>query len=377
MNILRRRMLAQENDNPFGDGSLGNVTISNNQTWFTDTEDIGVIEKQYVNLTINSNVTVSAGNRNSGIILRVRGNCTINGNLVNKMAPKSHNADLSAFYPIWLIQNGRAGNGDQGGNCMSGTTLINRGGYGQAGRFYGGGTSGGGASGRGGYRSNDFPQIVPGLGADGGDADGITVNTGFLIGAQAVSGRADQRLAYNDSSFGIHNGGRGMYGGGSSAGLGLRNGYYPDYRVRSSGKGGSNGGNADPPQKESISYGSYCVGGSGGSGIWGGGVIIIFCAGILTIGNTASIDVSGNVGGLKSQGYDSNPSATMTHYKEDGADGGKSGGGRIYLLSAGTMTRNGTFNVKGGGDGSANTNGDRYWISYSDYRKGQGVPNAF
>ena len=244
--------------NVFGDGSDGHVIISTDTLWNAETEDTGMIVKNFESLTIAKNVTVSAGNRNCGMIIRVKGDCTIHGTLKNKLSCKtlldSDNVDFSSW-PLTMLS-GKGGDGGNGGSCNDATDSWNKvykgasGGIGMTGRFYGGGWSGGGSSGLA-YINSGNQQ---GKGANaGGDATEITTVIADVFVGTYVAG---------------------TYG----AGGGWKISDYDSYKfLGASGPGGS----------------VKTMG--GGCGNIGGGVIILMIGGKLTFDGI--IDCSGNPGG--------------------------------------------------------------------------------
>ena len=296
----------------FGDGSDGALVATTNLTWNADTEDTGMIVKQFESLTIAQGVTVAAGNRNYGMIIRVKGDCTINGTLENRMSPKtildSDNVDFSA-YPLSML-NGTAGAGGAGGQSGNYSSGQDRrpGGTGMAGRFYGGGYSGGGA---GGYSNSDRSGAsAPAEGSSA--ADITTAISNIFVGGAANSGN-------------------GAYGGGGGGAKDLGS-----YTGGTGGNGpGGNGGDAYKGEY------SNRGGGGGGAGNYGGGVIILLVGGNLTVAGT--ISCAGGNGGNGGGGA------------VGGGGGGGGGGGRIFICHKGTLSNNGTLNVNAGAGGGAGT----------------------
>ena len=298
--------------NVFGDGSDGHVIISTDTLWNAETEDTGMIVKNFESLTIAENVTVAAGNRNCGMIIRVKGDCTIHGTLKNKLSCKtlldSDNVDFSSW-PLTMLS-GKGGDGGNGGSCNDVTDSYNKkysgasGGTGMIGRFYGGGWSGGGASGLA-YRNS------------GG---------GYGAGANAGGDATEITTAVSDIFIGTY--GAGTYG----AGGGWSRNSYSGYRfLGASGPGGS----------------AECMG--GGCGNIGGGVIILLVGGSLTISNSGIIDCSGSNGG---NGANGDKVASDIENRSVGHGGGGSGGGRIFICYKGSLDNNGSCNVIGGTAGS-------------------------
>lgn len=308
--------------NIFGDGSDGAFTASSDTAWSADTEDTGMIVKNFTSLVIPAGVTVSAGNRNCGMIIRVAGDCTIAGTLRNRMSPKTllpeDNVDFSAW-PLSMLE-GVAGAGGAGGaGGGEGTTAGGAGGAGMTGRFYGGGWSGGG----GGAGSPNA-----GSGGRGGSAASITTEMAdtdlFKGGAGVTHGSGNAGAAG---------------GGGSGAAYGAT--------VLSGAGGGSPGENGHPGDV-SQSVGGYGVGGSGGAGNIGGGVVILLVGGNLTV--SGAIDCTGGNGGNGARGE------TYGYYAYAyGAGAGGGGGGRIFVCHKGALNNTGTLDVSGGAAGTAGT----------------------
>ena len=294
----------------FGDGSDGVGLFTSNTTWLAETEDTGMIIKNFESLTISEGATVSAGNRNCGMIIRVKGDCTIHGTLANKMSCKtlldSDGVDFS-LYPASMLSS-KAGDGGAGGTGSINTTATNRGtgGSGMVGRFYGGGWSGGGGGG------NGDADYTPGNGGSASDVTTAISNifVGGAGGARFASGKA------------------GTYGGGGGA-----NGNYAN---SAGGSGGSGPGSYGGPAANQSS--KLC---GGGAGNYGGGVIILLVGGKLTI--TGGIDCSGSNGG---------DSGVSGEYCFPGGPGGGGGGGRIFICHKGAIVNNGILNVNGGESGA-------------------------
>lgn len=293
----------------FGDGSDGDAVIASAMTLLADTEDTGMIVKNYKSLTITSAGSLTAGNRNCGMIIRVKGDCTIDGSIVNMMAPKtileSDGVDFS-IYPA-TMKTTLAGAGGNGGGRDSGTIANGERGWGMSGRFYGGGYSGGG---KGGYFNNY-------AGYGGGSATDITTAvTDIFVGGLFITG-GSRNAAYGG-------GGRGR-----------------DYSSSKTGGAGGNGPGGHGGSPKSSGYGT----GGGGAGNYGGGVVILLVGGNLTINSTGKINCNGGNGG--NGGY------SGSQYGNKALGGGGGGGGRIFICHKGTITNNGSLTVNGGSIGAA------------------------
>lgn len=299
----------------FGDGSDGVGLFTANTTWLADTEDTGMIVKNFESLIISEGVTISAGNRNCGMIIRVKGDCTIAGTLVNKLCPKiilnSDNVDFSV-YPRSML-NGVAGDGGTGGTPGNQTAGVFAPASAMKGRFYGGGIGSGGWGGAPAWLSGNYGV----LGERGGDTCNLT--TAVADSAMFVAGYSTTCAAHG--------------GGGSGCS------YW------GTGTGGSGAGGSAPVCNTTARNGS----GGGGAGNYGGGVIILFVGGNLTI--TGTIDCSGSAGGAGGTNSDK-----TTDYPGHGGGGG--GGGRIFICHKGTLSNTGTLNVSAGAGGAAGVSSD-------------------
>lgn len=307
----------------FGDGSDGVGLFGADTTWNAETEDTGMIVKNFESLTIPEGVTVSAGNRNCGMIIRVQGDCTIAGTLANKLSCKtllsSDNVDFSSW-PLTMLSGkaGDGGAGGKGGYTMGYPATQGDGGAGMTGRFYGGGWSGGGAGS--GYAADAWSKDI---GGKGGSVDTITTAT-----PDSDLFKAGENQTYHAGSAGTHYGNDGVNGGGGGCFT------YSDLSKVAVGPGGS-----PPDFKMNASGGT-----SGGNGNIGGGVIILLVGGNLTI--TGGIDCSGGSGG-----HGGNKTAALSEPGGGGAGG--AGGGRIFICHQGTISNTGTLNVAGGAAGAA------------------------
>ena len=311
-NIMRLGGVGSKAPAIFGDGSDGVGLFTESATWLADTEDTGMIIKNYESLTIYEGVTITAGNRNCGMIIRVKGDCTIAGNLVNKLSPRtildSDGVDFS-LYPA-SMRTSVAGNGGNGGDGGGYSTNGGPAGVGMGGRFYGGGWSGGG--GGGGTSKNP--------GGAGGSVNGTNTASGSLFAGGAAGAK----------NWGAGGAGQNGGGGGGAGGLNVTG------TAGASGAGGS---------AERYVSSSNSAGTGGGAGNLGGGVIILLVGGNLTI--TGGFDCSGSPGG--NGGENSYNTSTSVY---GGGGGGGGGGGRVFICHKGTISNTGTFNVNGGAAGT-------------------------
>lgn len=271
----------------FGNGSDGDAVITGTVTLPVPVPHQSIVEKQYKSLTINAGALLKCAAHNAGLIIRVQGDCVVHGTIDQSgLAPKT-NPQNTYPYPAQLV----CGDGGNGGGIFASTK-----GLGMLKRPYGGGYSGGGDGGAYGY----------GVGK-GGDSTGITIDIPdiFLGGVGSKT-----------------NGNPGKYGGGGSAGGNINK---PTY---TGGDGGSG------PGADGISQNGL---GGGGAGNYGGGVILLYVGGSLTIdGSIKCNGLNGGAGGTGSLG---------------GSGGGGAGGGAIYILHRGTYINTGLLQVNGGAAG--------------------------
>ena len=74
----------QTQDNPgnyFGNGSLGDVTISANTSMVTANDDSAIYESHFKSLTVNSGVTLSLGFRRRAHVLYIQGDLNVQGSI--------------------------------------------------------------------------------------------------------------------------------------------------------------------------------------------------------------------------------------------------------------------------------------------------------
>lgn len=305
----------------FGDGSDGVGLITTDTQWLADTEDTGMIVKNFESLTISQGVTISAGNRNCGMIIRVKGDCTIAGSLVNKLSCKtildSDGVDFSA-YPTSMLTTiaGNGGDGGAGANTTANMSVGGAGGSGMVGRFYGGGWSAGGGGG-----ADYFNNAYRNNGGPGGDATNINTSVSNADLFVAGAGRSGSNSNITGNA--------GKNGGGGAACI--------TYGSVAVGPGGS------PSTLSNYSGPTH-----GGNGNIGGGVIILLVGGNLTIAGT--IDCSGSDGG---HGGDKSITQSNSRNACSGGGGGGGGGGRIFICHKGAISNTGTLNVNGGAGGAA------------------------
>lgn len=302
----------------FGDGSDGDLVVTNGET-HTETVDVphqSIVEKKYNTLTIEAGGTYTTSACNAGLILRVKGDCTINGTIDQSgKAPKT-NPNNTYGYPPELVcgagGNGGSGNGSNGHHSAGGSAMASR--------PYGGGYGAGGGAASG----NTWPGDEGGVGGD-------TVNT-------TIDVPDSQLFLKGTKGTTSTNAGAGQNGGGGGPAL-----------------------NAD----------AY-----GGNGNYGGGVVLIFVGGTLTISGT--INCSGNNG--------ENGGNSSRNVGAGGGGGG--GGGSIYIVHANSIQNTGNLTVNGGSAGPGGTGsfngspangspgiagsiGTYTILSYDEYMQGQ------
>jgi len=253
----------------FGDGSLGNVTISSNTTLSAGTNGIKVL--QYNNLTVNSGVYLEGNSADKVLVILVKDTLTINGT---------------------IRMDGRGGAGGAGGDVAYG---------GGAGAFGGGGGGGTGAGDRGGGGGGGGTAGSDSyFGGGGGGGAPPYWNTGGWSKGKGGDGDTNAGgSGYNymgNLLIPIHfEIARYLYGGGGGGG-------------RSYGANGGNGGGVIWIEARNIVWGSSglisCNGtnGAGGSGGGGGGAGGFIQAVYESKTGTSNLRVNGGAGGASSVG---------------------------------------------------------------------------
>lgn len=281
----------------FGDGSDGDLVIASGEIVELEVISpyLSVVERNYNSITIESGGTLRCNANNAGLVLRCKGDCTINGMIDQSCKSGKPNPNNNFDYPDEII----CGNGGNGGSVESngGTSY---GGTGMNGHKGGGGWSGGGA---GGHNASGSPAKV---GGNGGSVNGVTAETS--IESLFVGGSTSCAAGQN--------------GGGGSG--------YGENTAGGSGPGGT-------AQKSGTN--SSAVSG-GGAGTLGGGVVMIYCGGTLTI--NGEIHCSAGNGGNCQDVY---------YGVSNGGSGGGAGGGAIYLMYFSEYVNYGVLNVNAGNAG--------------------------
>ena len=309
---INQGLTSRTSCNYFGTGADGDFSTSGTTTVYSSgSDDTASYISNFETLTVNSGHTLSLTGRRRAWIIYVRGNCTINGSIT--MATGSSGAASVVNFNRYTV-NGLTGSivepstevnfttpaaGANGGAAKTSTGDGNTGSAGTNGKTGGGGSgafnSAGGGSGSG--------AGAAGTSYSGGAGSGgySSTTSGQAGGANGGAGGAGK--AFTSSPY--HAGG----GAGNPGGTGSL-------------------GSTDP-------YAAY----AGGTGT--GGTLIICVGGNLTIGGSAVISANGTAGGVANQ-------ATSGHITTGGAG---SGGGRVIIVYAGTLSNSGTIQANGGAGG--------------------------
>ena len=312
------------NNDIYGDGSDGDVTISVDTSLTTD--------MFYDNLTINTTKTLNS----NGFRVFVKGTLTFagtgkisvaggaGGNGANASGATG-GAGGTAGVASYLVEGtlprayagqlGGLGRGGGGTNCdttanpgIDGTAVV---------KAMSGAGSGGGSGGNG---SNGCTENY------GGGAGGAATGTIFNLIKNAVS-------AYNLFDL------------------------YPSFTAFTNAGGSGSGGGGGGGRSESGSYVGGGGGGGGGSGACGG-VILLVARKIVTVDSNTYLDVSGGKGGNGGNGDDGN-FADPGYWLGGGGGGGGGGRGGTIILIYSSKTGTGTTSVSGGaiGTGGLDFNG--------------------
>lgn len=317
----------------FGDGSDGDLVIHNGETVSlpVTVPHQSVVEKQYNSILIEAGGTLTCSDPNAGLVLRCKGDCTIQGTIDQSgKAPKT-NPNNNYDYPAEL----QCGDGGSGGGCPVPTSLSGdtaSGGAGMRARPYGGGWSGGGSSG-----GVSYNKTICGMSRSGGGVDNVTVDLPddqcFVAGKSA-------------GAVGINGGGSCGYIGNTISGI--------------DGPGASPAANM------------YTV---GGNGTLGGGVVLLYVGGTLSLEGT--INCSGWNGGNGCQDRTYFKCSGVNVQNNVGSGGGGAGGGAIYIVHFGECSNVGSLNVNGGSPGvggnPAPVAGGLGSVTVKQYEKGMTV----
>ena len=307
--------------NYFGNGSLGDVTISTSQT-FTSSVDGNPVIREYNTLTLNASATMSINNRCKGMVIYVRGNCTINGMIDMSGKGAVAGASTSSFPEIYVRKNtGSVLLSPHSQTLTSDNILIPSENNNQAS-----------------YVGNVTTFNVPRAGAAG--AAQPSIQTAGVNGVNGVNGQCGGGGGGSSGRYsypGTIGGSGSCYGGGAGGG-GAGGNHSAVIPSQYSGIGGTGigqaagdnnggGGAGNPPGPTAFT--------APGTGV--GGVIYIIVGGNLNIGASAKIQSTGSVGG----------GCSIDDGSRGGAGGG-SGGGSITLIYGGTYANSGTITANGG-----------------------------
>lgn len=311
----------------FGDGRDGDLNVADGETLTLDVAlDEGQIVKRYKNGYIGTGSLLTAANRCNGMVLLFSGDLTIKGTIsMDKKAPLLNlmEEQCAAEPHVALcggLTGGRGGDGGKGntgnGGYEEGYQLrgLTNGGSGSDGFAFGGGVPGGG-----GASGADLQQT-----GDGRTGAYLHPTGNGAAGTRAPIGTT---IPYTNPSAEIN---VGAYGVGGNAGA--ANG------VGGAGPGGSGAGNYFYKQSNDyLSTPTYENGLAGGA--IGGGLVLIFAAGKVTI--TGTITACGGNGA---------DCVGMNGYYASGGGGG-AGGGIIAIVHNGDYTNSGSLIANGGKGG--------------------------
>ncbi len=316
------------NQDIYGDGSDGDVTISSNTTLTTD--------MYYNNLTVNNTKNLITGSYR----VFVKGTTTNNGSIT-----RDGNAGTA----------GTNGAGQTGGALGAGGAALAAGFF-NAGEDGKDGTTGGNGNATGANGS---------ISADATAGDAVT----FAMGA---AGKAGARGGNGGNSNGIPAGGVAGTAGTAGAGTAPTNKIrtsaelivFRDYTTatptklnNSGGTGGSSGGGGGG----SINVGFASGGGGGGAGAGSTGGTLLLCSRIII--NTGTISANGGAGAIGGNGA----AATGQSCGGGGGGAGSSGGtGGVVMLIYGLLTNSGTIQAVGGALGAGGTGGAHGPVNGSD-----------
>lgn len=312
------------NNDIYGDGSDGNVTISANTSLTTD--------MYYNNLTIQTTKVLNP----NGFRIFVKGTLTFEG--TGKIS----------------VAGGDATNGVVGGPRFGGSGgTKGSAAYTSVGTLpaaYDGSDGGSGASGNdtacssnggnGSAAGADIAKALSGAGSNGGNG-GQSSTANCTIGSGAA-GRGISGTIFNKINNAI-------------AAYGLFD-VYPSFAAfTNAGASGSGGGG----ESGRTGGGGHFGGGGGGGGGSGatGGVVSLFARRIVTVNGNVFLDASGGNGGNGGNGGDATPAEPTGQYG-GGGGGGAGGRGGTFILIYSYKSGTGTTDVTGGTNGTAGLKGD-------------------
>lgn len=311
------------NNDIYGDGSDGDVTISTNTTITAD--------MYYNNLTINDGIILNTGSYR----IFVKETLTFLG--TGKIARDGNSGGNGTS----AVDGGAGGAGGTAGAALSSGSLF--GSY--AGKAGGVGATGGipscNVNGGNGVAGENTDKSIGSAGVGGGAGNNGGTSTNCTSGSSS-SGGTISGTVYNTVKNSTHALMMADFQGGTLTILKPSSG-------SGSGGGGGAGKNAD-----NNAFGSG--GGGGGSGS-GGGIITIFARKIVTVNSNVFVQANGGNGGNGGNGSPSTGAGTQQRYGGGGGGGGGGNGG-IIILVYGTKTGTGTTSVTGGTGGTAGSNGN-------------------
>ena len=282
----------------FGDGSDGALNIASGQTVTLPVaaSHLSLIEKNYSSINIASGGILKCDLPNNGLVLRCKGDCIINGTIDQSNKSGIPGTVVQFDYPTYTC-----GNGGQGGRAYynSGRAAA------MSGHNGGGGWGSGGTGGS--YCGDDSESGYYGY---GGSTGGPTNN---ITPAVFISELWNSR-----------------YGGGGTG-----------YNGKSGGTSAGAAGTSNTNYK-------YPAG--GGAGNYGGGVVMIYAGGNITISSSGIINCSGGRGGDGGTGCN-------RYGGQSAGSGGGGGGGAFYCVYNGAYSNTGTVNVNAGLAGAVSTGG--------------------
>ena len=289
----------------FGDGRDGDLYVADGKTLSLDVAlDKGQIVKQYKSGYIGTGSLLTAANRCNGMVLLFSGDLTVKGTIsMDKKAPLLNPMEEQCAAEVHVALCG----GLQGGNGGAGSTII-------SGTEYGAPGSGGiGFAFGGGYGGGGGATNYYGAAYKGGDAEPrapIGTSIPFYGEVNNAMYGAGGASVYSD-----YTGSYPALGGSMPGGSGAYSGYDSPNVVRWNGNDGD---------------------------AYGGGLIVIYVRGRLTIAGSGKISANGGNGanGLNVGGYKT-------------PAGGAGGGGIVAIVHNGDYTNSGSVTANGGTGGTS------------------------
>jgi len=307
--------------NYWGNGSDGSVTISSDTTW-DSTSSGDMMVKNLVDFTVNSGVTLTITAR-KGCLIYVSGNCVINGTISMLSGYACDPSEAGVPSGGLVIVRKKTGSTESGSSDLTGcgSTAINA------------------EANQSAISGNGKKYTIPRTGASGGASKTSGAGNPGTAGSGIQTGGGGGGGAWSAAS-GAGAAGTCFSGGGGGAGsYKVTSGSATAYGGRGGDQAGGAAGGAGNPGGSGSTNGQ-----AGSSGI--GGTLLLFVKGNLTIASGAYIKSNGTAGGNMAD-------------NAVGCGGG-SGGGIIIALYGGTLSNSGTVQASGGaggvGDGYTNPN---------------------